>query len=242
MLVAGLVLVPVAVLAVEIQLARGGTEIPAPDVATLTTTVGTGEPVRILWLGDSTAAAVGTSSATHAVSSQVARRLDGVASHNEVIAHSGDRVGDVLRDQLPRVKALRPDLVIISIGANDTVHLTQAGTFNRRYGELVDRLVAAGVPASHIVLVGVPDMGSPPRLAQPLRAIVGWRSRRLDREVKAVAKSHGARYVDLFTPTSKRFRANPAKYFAADKYHPSDAGYAMWGDVIAPAVAAISRG
>ncbi len=79
-------------------------------------------------------------------------------------------------------------------------------------------------------------MGSPTRLAQPLRAIVGLRSRRLDRESQASAASHDARYVDLFKATTKPFRASPSKYFAADEYHPSDAGYALWADAIAPAV------
>lgn len=223
----------------EVQLARTGTEVPTPDVATLTRTVGDGSrTVKVLWLGDSTAAGVGTSGPDGAVSSQVARELvaadPSLRVDVRVIAHSGDQVGDVVRDQLPRVKAIAPDAVVISIGANDTIHLKSVGAFGGTYRRLIEGLVAEGVDAERIVLVGVPDMGSPTRLMQPLRSIAGWRSRRLDKEVRAVAKAQRTRYVNLFRETSTPIRANPKKYLAADKYHPSDAGYGLWADAIAP--------
>lgn len=233
----------VVVLLVEVQLARTGKELDPPDVATLTRSVGDGSRrASVLWLGDSTAAAVGTTKADGAVSSQVARELTAadpsLSLQVRVIAHSGDRVGDVVSDQLPKVKAIAPDFVVVSIGANDVIHLTRVGTFRSTYRSLIDGLVAAGVAKEHIVLVGVPDMGSPTRLKQPLRAITGWRSRRLDREVRSVANAAGTRYVDLFAATSKPFRAHPEQYLAADKYHPSDNGYALWATAISQVLGA----
>ena len=233
----------VALFGTEIQLARRGERLDEPDVATLTTVVGSADvtPMRVLWLGDSTAAAVGATSAEHSVSTAVARALVAgrpIAVETRVIAKSGARVNDVLADQTPPVARLRPDVVVISVGANDTIHLTRSGDFRRTYDDVVKALVRAGVPRSRIVLVGVPDMGAPPRLRQPLRAVVGLRGRRLDREVKALARDQKTRYVDLFAGTSSAFRANPDKYFASDRYHPSDAGYALWAEVIAPVLAA----
>lgn len=227
----------------EVQLARGGKELVPPDVATLTTSVGDGpRHAEVLWLGDSTAAAVGTTNADGSVSSQVARQLSAsdpsLSLQVRVIAHSGDRVRDVVRDQLPQVKAIAPDFVVISIGANDVIHLTSVGTFRSTYRSLIRGLVDAGVAKTNIVLVGVPDMGSPTRLKQPLRAITGWRSRRLDREVRSVAKGEGTRYVDLFHATSKPFRAHPEQYLAADKYHPSNNGYALWATAISQVLGA----
>ena len=228
----------------EVQLARSGEQLPAPDVATLTTTVGSGaRAVRVVWLGDSTAAAVGASDAAHSVSSQVAgqvsARAPSIRLDVRVLAHSGDRIADVVHDQLPRVQALAADVVVISIGANDVIHLTKASTFRRQYNELLDGLRDAGLSTAKVVLVGVPDMGSPTRLKQPLRWITGWRGRRLDREVKAVAARFDTAYVDLFAATSKPFRANPAKYLASDNYHPSDSGYELWADAIAPVLARV---
>lgn len=242
-LLAAVVGLLVVVLLAEVQLARGGEELVAPDVATLTRTVGDGsQRASVLWLGDSTAAAVGSSTADGAVSSQVAREVvaadPSLSLDVRVIAHSGDRIGDVVSDQLPLVKGIAPDYVVISIGANDVIHLTRVATFRSRYRSLVDGLVAAGVAKKNIVLVGVPDMGSPTRLKQPLRAITGWRSRRLDREVRSVAKAAGTRYVDLFHATSKPFRAHPERYLATDKYHPSDDGYTLWATAISQVLGA----
>ncbi len=238
---AALAALMVLTLGAEIQLARRGPDLVAPDTRTLAKSFGDRPAISVLWLGDSTAAGVGASNPDGALSSQVGFRL--VARHRapgydmQVIAVSGDRVADVVNDQLPQVNDFAPDVVVVSIGANDVVHLSGVGAFHSRYSKLIDGLIGEGVRADHIVLIGVPDMGAPTRLKQPLRALTSLRARRLDREVRRLAKDKGARYVDLFHATSKPFRANPKKYLASDKYHPSDAGYALWAGAVAPMVA-----
>ena len=210
------------VLVVEIQLARAGSRLP--DLDLVLNRPGTGK--RVVWLGDSTAAGVGASSPAGALPSQVA---DGLAAPEvAVLAVSGARVGDVLADQVPKVAALRPNLVLISVGANDTIHLTGRGAFRHTYEKVV-RALPAGVP---VVLLGVPDMGAIPRFAQPLRAVSGWRGRNVDAEVRRVAADTGAVYADIAGPTGPPFRRHPDRYFAADDFHPSDAGYGLWADAV----------
>jgi lysophospholipase L1-like esterase len=223
------------VLAVEIQLARGGSRLP--DLDLVLDRSGGGR--RLVWLGDSTAAGVGASTAAGALPSQVA---DGLAAPDAlpadgpgasgismaVLAISGARVVDVLADQAAKVAGLEPDVVLISVGANDTIHLTGRGAFRHTYEELV-RTLPGGVP---VVLLGVPDMGAIPRFAQPLRAVAGWRGRHLDAEVRRVAARTGAVYVDIAGPTGPPFRRDPGRYFAADDFHPSDAGYGLWAEAV----------
>jgi lysophospholipase L1-like esterase len=224
-----------AVLAVEIQLARSGSRLP--DLQLVLDRPGSGR--RLVWLGDSTAAGVGASSSAGALPTQVADGLPaagGSAADGEgapgasvaVLAVSGARVADVLAEQAPKVAELQPDLVLISVGANDTIHLTGRGAFRHTYEELV-RALPAGVP---VVLLGVPDMGAIPRFAQPLRAVSGWRGRNLDAEVRWVAARTGAVYADIAGPTGPPFRRHPDRYFAADDFHPSDAGYGLWADAV----------
>jgi len=233
-----LVAVPLAcaaVLAVEVLLARRGTQ-PAGAPLRLDGEVGAapgGPTLRLLWLGDSTAAGVGASGPGASLPHQVAERL-GRPTQLRVLAVSGATVADVVAHQLPAVWAAsgdRPDAVLVSVGANDTVHLTTTGAFRSRYRRLLAGL-PAGVP---VVLLGVPDMGSPPRLAQPLRAIAGWRGRALDREIRALAGSRHLTYVDIAGPTGPPFRRHPGRYFSADRYHPSDAGYALWAAAVVAA-------
>ena len=222
LIVAAAVVGAAVVLAVEIQLARAGTRLPDLDLVLDRP----GEGRRVVWLGDSTAAGVGASTSAGALPSQVA---DGLAAAGvSVLAVSGARVADVLEDQVPKVAGLEPRLILISVGANDTIHLTGRGTFRHTYEKVV-RALPNGVP---VVLLGVPDMGAIPRFAQPLRAVAGWRGRNLDADVRTVAADTSAVYVDIAGPTGPPFRRHPGRYFAADDFHPSDAGYGLWADAV----------
>jgi lysophospholipase L1-like esterase len=226
LVVAAAVVGAAVVLAVEIQLARAGTRLPDLDLVLDRP----GEGRHMVWLGDSTAAGVGASTSAGALVSQVA---DGLAATSvSVLAVSGARVADVLEDQVPKVAGLEPRLILISVGANDTIHLTGRGTFRHTYEKVVQAL-PDGVP---VVLLGVPDMGAIPRFAQPLRAVAGWRGRSVDTEVRRVAADTGAVYVDIAGPTGPPFRRHPDRYFAADDFHPSDAGYGLWADAVLKAL------
>jgi lysophospholipase L1-like esterase len=222
LVVAAAVVGAAVVLAVEIQLARAGTRLPDLDLVLDRP----GKGGRVVWLGDSTAAGVGASTSAGALVSQVADEL--ATAGVSVLAVSGARVADVLEDQVPKVAGLEPRLILISVGANDTIHLTGRGTFRHTYEKVV-RALPNGVP---VVLLGVPDMGAIPRFAQPLRAVAGWRGRNVDAEVRRVAADTGAVYVDIAGPTGPPFRRHPDRYFAADDFHPSDAGYGLWADAV----------
>jgi lysophospholipase L1-like esterase len=217
------------VLGVEIELAARGPDLDKTpyDLDGLIGERAGETPLRVVWLGDSTAAGVGASSPDTGVARTVATGL-----HRPVqltsLAVSGDRVADVLKGQLPRVAELDPDIVLISIGSNDAVHLTGVAMFRSRYRHLLEALPAS----TQVVVLGVPDMGSPPRFKQPLRAMAGWLGRRLDRVVRQVALEHHARYVDIAGYTGSAFRHDPARYFSADHYHPGDAGYALWSEAV----------
>ncbi|PLS76094.1 MAG: hypothetical protein CYG61_03920 [Actinobacteria bacterium] len=220
-----------AVIGVEILLARRGPDVPGPpaDVSgCLGCTAGQGdEPrLRMVWLGDSTAAGVGAAEAGQTLARQVATGL-GRPVQLDVLARSGARVADVVQDQLPAAAALNPDVVLVSVGANDVTHLTSVASYARSW----DRL---RVPApARLVALGIPDMGSPPRLAQPLRALAGWRGRRLDRAgARRVSRDAPATYVDIAGATGPAFRRDPERYFADDRYHPSAEGYRLWAEAV----------
>ena len=197
---------------------------------------GDGAALRMLWLGDSTAAGEGASSADTALPRRVARAL-GRPVDLTVRASSGDRIDDVVDHQADGLAELHPDVVIVSIGANDVVHLTTRDAFRDGYRRLLDLVPDTAL----LVLLGVPDMGAPPRLAQPLRAVAGWRGRALDEVTRAIARDGGAAYVDIAGETGPEMRADTGRTFAADRYHPSDDGYALWAaavlDVLVPRLA-----
>ena len=230
----------VALLAVEVQLARGGARLEGAPLDLDGRVGGAGTPLRVVWLGDSTAAGVGVDDAVDALPTVVAAAL-GRPVELTVLAVSGDRIGDVLADQVPAADpvegAVAADVVFVSIGANDVTHLTSRDDFTGRYRTLVDRLPAG----AEVVLLGVPDMGALPRLAQPLRAVTGLRGRQLDEVVREVAAEAGATYVPIAAATGPTFRAEPGRMFADDDYHPSAAGYRLWADAVVAEVADLVR-
>ena len=232
----------IAVLGAEVQMARSAKNLPDDKPLVLDGHLdGPGVPLRMLWLGDSTAAGLGASAANQTVPRRVASAL-----HRQVdlvsYSVSGFRLGDVLKYELARVAALHPDIVLISIGANDVVHLTSTTTFRHEYERFVQ-----GLPDGvRLVILGVPDMGATPRFAQPLRAIAGWRGRVLDSVARSVAKSWGAIYVDIAGTTGPVMRSDTHRYFAADHYHPGDEGYTLWANAVLarlrPALATATEG
>ena len=88
-----------------------------------------------------------------------------------------------------------------------------------------------------VVLLGVPDMGSTTRFAQPLRFIAGVRGGTIDAVTADLAARPGRTYVDIAGETGPAFRDDPGRLFAADDYHPSDAGYTLWADAVVAAAA-----
>ena len=227
----GVAVVPVAaaaVLAVEVHLARNGPHLPETAPFDHDRRVGgPGPALRLVWLGDSTAAGVGASSVEHAIPHLVAAALDRPV---DVVSRavSGDRVADVVADQLDGLAELRPDVVLVSVGANDVIHLTSRADFRRSY----ERMVGSVPDGALLVLLGVPDMGAPTRYAQPLRATAGLRGRQLDEIVRGLARDAGATYVDIAGQTGPTMRSDPDRYFAVDRFHPSDEGYQQWADAV----------
>ena len=120
----------------------------------------------------------------------------------------------------------------MSIGANDATHLTSTGSYLDAY-----QAVIAGIPAgADLVILGVPDLGSTTRLAQPLRAISSVRGDQLGAVSRDLAYQHDLAYVNIGAQTGPAFRADPTRLLASDGYHPSDAGYGVWADAIVPVV------
>ena len=234
----------VLVLGVEVLVARQGANLPDAepyDLSGIVNAARPGPPLRVVWLGDSTAAGVGASTEGAALPRLVAKSIDRRVDLS-VLAVSGARVADMLDEQVPRLPHGRVDLVFLSVGANDTVHLTRAGDFERSYHRVLDALP----PDAAVVMLGVPDMGSTPRFAQPLRFVVGVRGGTIDAVIHDLAAADGRTYVDIAGETGPAFRRHPGALFAADHFHPSDAGYRLWADAVlaampAPLTALVTR-
>ena len=190
-------------------------------------------PLRLVIAGDSTAAGVGAQRRNDTVGAHLAQAL---ADTNRVqvrcVGVSGSRCAD-LAPQISRALLLRPDVVVVLIGANDATHATPPPLAARHLSQALTRLRAAGIPT---VVGTCPDM-SVRGFLPPLRQLIAWQGRQLGRAQAAVAERLGFAAVDLAALAGPHFHRDPT-LLADDAFHPSGRGYGVWADVLAPSVRA----
>ena len=202
----------------------------------------TAAPLVYVALGDSTVEGVGATTAATTYVAQLHRRLRAVYPGARLVnlGVGGATSADVVADQLERAVALAPGLVTLSIGPNDITTGVPVATYERNVDAILGRLTA-GTDAV-IVANLLPDLAVTPRFrAHQARPKVA----RLTVEFNEALARQGRRYsievVDLYGPSRVEVPAQP-ELMSRDGYHPSDAGYARWAElmwqVIQPLIAA----
>lgn len=207
---------------------RHGVEIPEDDLGLDGRVGGPGRALCTVWLGDSTAAGIGATTADETVARRVAHGLGGPVDLR-VLGWSGARVRDVLTEQLPRLPPA-PDLVFITVGANDVTHLSAPRAFRHHYEQVLDQLPEVAA----VVMLGCPDFSTTPRLPRPLRAVAGWYSELIDQEIRALALEREHPFVDIHGDQRDEFHQDPRRFFADDLFHPNGDGYRLWADAVLP--------
>lgn len=175
----------------------------------------------VLVVGDSTG--VGTGATTP--SDSIAGRLGAAFPHVAVVnlAVNGARTLDVIM-QLAGAAPGRYDLVLVHGGGNDVLRRTPL----RALAPQVDALMRlARKLSSNVVVTTIPNIGLLPMFFPPLSWWMSRRSRQVCALYAAAARTHGAHYLDFFHERGAcPLMADPARYFASDGLHPSDACYA----------------
>jgi lysophospholipase L1-like esterase len=180
-------------------------------------TTGNGKPLRLLVVGESTAAGVGVKESADALPAQLASALSEKlqrAVHWRADGVTGCRLADVHE----RLKHLdrRVDLVVIATGVNDTTGLT---SLKRWRTLLKESARLASQQGARVAVLALPPMGHFTALPQPLRYVVGLRATALDQAASNIASASGLYdFIDWQIPLSP-------VYLAEDGYHPSAAGY-----------------
>ncbi|MFN2450549.1 MAG: SGNH/GDSL hydrolase family protein, partial [Candidatus Baltobacteraceae bacterium] len=148
-------------------------------------------------------------------------------------------MGDVLRHQIPRLRGVQCDLVLLIAGANDLRYTGDRIVFARRLRHLITSLREA-VPQALIIAGGMPDVtqtAGVPKLAKPA---VARMCARLNETMREIAAHHADGFIDLFAYTSTP-QCDGEPYLCADGYHPNDVGYAQIAQRSLPAILEVLR-
>jgi acyl-CoA thioesterase I len=187
-------------------------------------------------LGDSTVSGVGASSSERNYVSQLAARLQSVYPEVQLsnLGVAGATSADVVARQLGQAVAADPDLVTLSIGPNDIVQGKDAQQYERNLDTLLRTLTQQ--TDAVVVINLLPDLGIAPRFPAELKPAIEQQTQRFNQALAHVAQAYDAQLVDLYTPSQQEIPQHPEQV-SADNYHPSDAGYARWAELMWSGVA-----
>jgi lysophospholipase L1-like esterase len=129
-------------------------------------------------------------------------------------------VGIALDKELPAFRKLRPDLVTVSIGANDI-----AGFDEERFGRDIRELFDALPP--HAIVADLPSFHFLP--AEKKVAVA-------NRIITDAAAERGLAVAPLHARTRRQGLWGVGTQFAGDLFHPNDRGYRVWASAFESAV------
>ncbi len=201
---------------------------------------------KILFQGDSiTDAHRGSESATdaglgHGYVYLTAARLSADHSELRLVFRNRGVSGNNIHDLVSRWKedtiALRPDVLSILIGINDTAAEMAFDEFETAYDTLLDQTKAA-LPSVRLVLC------EPFALLPPERdgAVNAWDTnvRQRARIVEKLAEKYGARFVRFQKVFDEARKRAPAEYWLYDGIHPTHSGHQLMADEWIRAVSAL---
>ncbi|MFJ8084710.1 SGNH/GDSL hydrolase family protein [Streptomyces sp. NPDC096205] len=178
-------------------------------------------PVRFVALGDSLTEGVGdpVGDGWRGWAALLAGGLAEESVRFTNLAVSGAQTRDVVESQLPAALVLRPDLVSVVIGVNDTLRRS----FDiHAVAARLDRVYAAFAAQGAVLLTAcLPDpgamLGLPGALARPLAR----RQRAVNTAVHALSERHGAVHLHAAEGAWLTDRA----LWSADRLHPGERGH-----------------
>lgn len=172
-----------------------------------------------LWVvvGDSTAQGIGASAPDRGYVGQLLVRLRDEQHRPWRVVNlsaTGARVADVAREQIPRINdAGAPELVTCAAGANDVIRFGF-----RRVADALRGLIRALPPRA--VMATLPQ------------GLLPGRTRELNQIIQVEAPAAGLRIADAWAHTGPPWQGK----YAADDFHPNDAGYGEWCAAFAEAI------
>lgn len=189
--------------------------------------VGQGQILRVLLLGDSSAAGVGATTQERALAGQLAEQL---SAHYQVTWQVLAQTGLTLAQVLTGLDRLRPahnyDCVVLAVGVNDVTAGTQDAHWLAQL-QLLHKRLSTEFNVQHIFISAIPPMQHFTALPRPLSDYLGRRARRLNRLTAQLAQANSA---VSFLPIE--LGVSP-ELLAKDGFHPSEQAYTLWAQQLA---------
>ncbi|RYH03114.1 SGNH/GDSL hydrolase family protein [Salipiger sp. IMCC34102] len=191
--------------------------------------IGQGAALRILILGDSSAAGVGVRTQAEALAGQLTARLSRRHRVDWFLhAKSGATTASTLRRL--RLAPKRPfDVSLVCLGINDAKNGVRGRAFQARYARVLDRL-RDDYAVERVYLAGMPPAELVPALPNPLRDMLIARLTWFDGLIRQIAAARPGAVHLPFDVT------RDPSLMASDRFHPGPKLYAEWAGLAAAAI------
>jgi lysophospholipase L1-like esterase len=189
---------------------------------------GRGEPLRLLVVGDSSAASVGVRTSDKGLAPNLAR-IVGERTGRPVewrkAGFNSATAGQIRDFVVPNLAPEPYSHIVLSLGTNDAKNFHTMRRFGREFGGLVYALKAKW-PQARIVWSPVVDMTRVPAMPPALGRILEIRASLVNRLGTRLCLERGA-------VAASRLPILDATGFSTDGFHASEAGYAWWAEHLA---------
>ncbi len=174
-------------------------------------------------LGDSTAQGIGASKPWRSYVGELTRHIEARTGKRVRVVNlsvTSTTVYETSREQLPVLRSLDPDIVTVSIGANNMFN------FNPQRFEKDLRRLYAGLP-EHTIVSDLPSFLILPAERNVIEA---------NRIIRRLAEEFAFPVAPLYQYTRSRWFQGLTTHVAGDFFHPNDRGYQMWASAFIPLV------
>jgi lysophospholipase L1-like esterase len=183
-------------------------------------------PLRLLVLGDSTAAGVGAATQTEALPGRLADALHARTGRGirwRAVGENGATARDILERYLDEALGDPADLLFLTIGSNDSLALRGARAFRRDVTRILDAFADRN-PDSAALVSSLPVFGRFALLPQPLRTTLYRHSLALEGAARRAVEDRPRTWMSNDPPPYAD------DFWAADLFHPGPSGYRDWAD------------
>jgi lysophospholipase L1-like esterase len=168
-------------------------------------------------LGDSAAQGIGSTNPTKSYVGVIASKLQtktGKSIQVINLSKSGAKIQDLVKEQLPKLQKVKPDIVTVAIGGNDALkHSDSVDEFETNFKEVARQL------PPHTYLADLAYLDNHHGYEYSLRS---------HQILDELSEKYQLNPVHLRETTEPHFK--DISFYAIDFLHPSDKSYKVWAD------------